>query len=198
MGAAFSHDADLSFQSSPYIGGALGYTQMKSKVQESMESVLFARNSSESNNKTNHSMGGDLFMGYRHIFDNGVLTGIDLAIAWDGNKGEHVSTQLSGLFLTHTRFSTPYKLIPGVVVGTRFSERYLAFVKIGVSMTQFRVNHKLETIGFNVPPRISSFRKSKTGFFGSAGFEYALTKNLSGVAMVSYDLDPFALMNFID
>ena len=171
-----------------YTGFALGYSQLKSKNAETkVEEISFPFTDNEKSTRTNSSLGGDVFLGYRYIFNSGFLAGLDVALSWDGNKIAHSYDVIQDDFKSKTTLSTPYKFIPGLVVGGRFLDRFLAFIKLGPAFTQFRFKHTIVDPSDGSVDSVETFSQRKVGYFGSATLEYAIDKNLSTIAVVSYE-----------
>lgn len=187
--AVLASDASY-FRSGPYVGASVGYSRLNSKGTESVLSVVANTDSSVSNNKSDNSMAADAFVGYRYFFNNGLFTGLDVALSWDANEIQHnfvhKARNNADAFDSDSKLTTKYKVIPGFVFGTKIKDRYLAFIKLGVSIASFKVKEEFRVTNTTAKNSFS-FTKRKTGFYGLIGGEYALTDQVSTQASVSYE-----------
>jgi outer membrane autotransporter protein len=171
------------YKSGFYTGLAAGYSHMNSSVQETLFIPGFL-NTNASGTARKHGISGDVFAGYRFLFSNGFLTGLEVAFALDSNKFNK-KLSMQGGWISNTTLKSQFKVVPAVVLGKQFSERWLGFVKLGASIARFKGNHAI-----TVPPAAdttTSFKATKVGFMGGVGAEYAFNKQFSAIATLSYE-----------
>jgi opacity protein-like surface antigen len=171
------------YKSGFYTGLAAGYSHMNSSVQETLFVPGFL-NTNASGTAKKHGVGGDVFAGYRFLFNNGFLAGFEVAFAIDSNRLNKKLDMALG-WASNTTLKNQFKVIPAVVLGKQFSERWLGFIKLGASIARFKGTH---AVAFRQAPSTdTNFRATKVGFMGGVGVEYAFNKQFSAITTLSYE-----------
>jgi len=168
-----------------YTSALIGYSSMNVKNKES----VFVNNmSNEVKNYTYNSNGtvGTLLVGYRNILDNNYLVGLEFGLSFDNNSID--KTENIDIYQTKTKLKGPYKFTPALVLGNQFAQDWLAFIKLGVSISRFEIKHSIASLP-QVPINGASntIHTTRSGFMGAIGLEHSLTKELSAVGLVSYE-----------
>lgn len=177
-------EGSAGFKSGFYTGALLGYNSMRTNTSEAAHSAL--EDSSQSLKKTSGGLAASLLGGYRKFLSNNFLLGGELGVSWDNNQ-----TRQTGQFgpenawTGSTKIKAPFKFTPAVVLGGKFSNTWLGFIKFGPSIAQFKGTHSIQNEG---DPQYSiKFNKTKVGFMGAVGVEHAVTSSMSVIALTSYE-----------
>jgi|GEM_PF-1146126 len=128
---------------------------------------------------------GDVLMGARYVFKNGITLGGDVSLGYDGN---HISSPLTyndplaGTTEFGNKLKRTYFITPSFIVGKTFTPRLHGFIKLGLGVSKFK--NEIKNIAVN-----RTFRSSKTtiGFVPTIGLEYALTQRISLTGSLSYE-----------
>jgi opacity protein-like surface antigen len=168
------------YKSGVYTGASVGYTYMNTKVNDNMDIPDdFAE--SKVGRMRSHTINGEVFLGYRHFFTDGWLGGLEVGLSKD-NASISKAFQLDD-FKTNSTLKSSYKIIPTFILGKQLNERWLGFIKLGMSYAHFKGKHSYSVD----TERVETFKAKKTGLMLGAGAEYALNAHLSTIAMVAYE-----------
>jgi len=179
-------DSTRYYTSGFYAGTALGYSHMIATINNQMINPAGPFEASSKATHTDHGIAGTLILGYRHLWTNGILLGLEVGAGRDNNTIKKTSVLKDGIAIPNVSIlRSSYQLTASLVLGTQFSERWLGVVKIGASRRKFYGSHMMSFPGD--PDVIDSFTKTSIGFMGDLGAEYAFTKNISGIFDVSYE-----------
>ena len=175
------------YKSGAYTGALLGYSLMNSTIKEDNLIPLFpvSINGTGKSHQSNNGIVGDFLLGYRHFFENQFLLGAELDFSLDNNEVTQTTHGLGTGSKSKTKYKAPFKFTPALVFGKQFNQKLLGFIKLGMSIAQFKGSHTLISRG--APGAISNFRTTRNGFMGAIGAEYALSNTFSTVGILAYE-----------
>ena len=179
--------AGPSFKSGMYTGLLFGYSNLHASNKETVNVGI---QPTETKTVTANQAGlvGNLLIGYRELFKNNFLLGGELGISLDNSQMVQKNILGNNIHSSYTKLGSVYKFVPALVLGGKFSDKWLGFVKMGPSISQFKVNHSITQVGFSpLPGAINKFRTTKVGFMAAVGAEYAVDEDVSTVGIVSYE-----------
>lgn len=125
--------------------------------------------------------------GYRHIFNQGYTLGAN--VEFNLFASNEFSKQLAHSFpvpLTvpvTNRLKRTFNVLPSLVVGKIFCDRYHVSLGLGVAFTRFK-----QQVINNANSFTANKTQTKVGFVPSLGVEYAASKNVSLVGNLSYEI----------
>ena len=127
---------------------------------------------------------GEALIGGRYVWDNQIITGIEVGFLIDSNRLRHNFAYPNPPDVTPfaSQFKRKYAITPSFILGYAFCPRWNAFLKLGMSFSQFkiRVDNVLDQLTFKNTKR-------KTGFMPGIGVEYAMNCAVSFQGTVSYE-----------
>ena len=168
-----------------YTGALFGYSSMNVVNKEGIF-VPGLTNEFRRFSYNSNGVVGTLLFGYRHFFTPSYFGGLEFGASWDNNSIDK-RQNLNG-HPTQTKLKGPFKFTPAVVLGSQFSENWLGFVKLGVSISRFDIYHSVAVTGFNpINGATNSFKQIQSGLMAALGLERSITKNISAVGLASYE-----------
>jgi hypothetical protein len=173
------------FKSGFYAGLQGGYSLMHGKYNNDYFDAI----SVSTLNKTlwNSGIVGEILFGGRYLWENCVITGVEVSALVDSNRLRHnflhPATFLPNEIVPFSsQVRRQYAFIPSVVLGYQFCKRWHAFLKLGASFSYFKIRED------NLNDRITfKHRTRKTTFIPQIGLEYALNCDLSFQGSFAYE-----------
>jgi opacity protein-like surface antigen len=117
---------------------------------------------------------GGVFFGGRYVFDNCWVAALELAGVIDMGEPKHYISFARGLRNFRLKSERQYGIIPTLLVGRIFMNRFLGYFKAGPAFTRF------STTVWDVEANLwRRHREVQTGFAPAIGLEYAVTSSMS-------------------
>lgn len=172
-----------------YVGANIGYThlntQLRNRLTTNRNGLVLPMDSSINKTKRKDGFMGELLLGMRYAY-NTWIAGFEIAASLDSHKIDHNFFHINsnGGFSQTAKISVnrKYAIVPALVFGKQLSQSWLAFVKLGVGFSTYKINFK------NVEDNQTFMSTQNTiGFVPSAGMEYGINEKFSCVGTVTYE-----------
>jgi opacity protein-like surface antigen len=176
----------LYYQSGFYAGLQAGYSILRGKYKNEYNNATLATDL----NKTlsNSGIVGEILLGGRYLWDNHVITGLEVSALVDSNRLRHnfihpiPNLEVENFAPFSSQFRRKYAFVPSFILGYQFCQQWHAFLKLGASFSSFKIRED------NLADRITfKTSKRKTAFMPGVGLEYALNCNVSFQGTFSYE-----------
>jgi hypothetical protein len=167
-----------------YAGGQVGYVNMRGKFRTFLSTTAVQ----DSRFRTDNGIIGELLFGYRLFWPSGINLGAEVA----GNiEGTDLKRTLNPGTLVDIKFRRNYSIVPAITLGRTFQCNWNFFTKVGLGISRFETKLRIQKISGEFKQH-----KVKLGVVPSMGFEYAINRNLSAIATVTYEYYDRVGMNF--
>ncbi|MBS0186018.1 MAG: hypothetical protein JSS34_06745 [Proteobacteria bacterium] len=173
-----------TYQSGTYTGLLFGYSGMNSTVKEG-NYIPGNTNGSGKSTKLDSGIVGEALLGYRHFFEGQTLLGFELGFSLDNNEVTQITNINSNGYTSSTKYKAPFKFTPAFVFGKQLTHDFLGFIKLGMSISQFKGTHFLKRNGNTSD--LENFKTTRNGFMCAVGGEYALNERFSTLGILSYE-----------
>jgi outer membrane autotransporter protein len=180
-----SATASSYYKTGAVLGTGLGYSHLSSKTNDNF---LFNAGNVENGSfkKSTRSNGfvADVFAGYRFLLKEKFIAGLNVTFTKDTNtlKTTHsLPTFRSG---STTKLYRQFAVTPELAAGYIFAKQWMAYLKLGLSISRFKLDNKLVS-----PTSTISADKTVTrvAFKPTLGLEYAMNNKASVFTDVSYE-----------
>ncbi len=164
----------IPFYKTGFYGGAqLGYEYMHTKLKAHFDNgsgVTYRRSGTEETS----GLLAEVYAGYRYLYSNCMMLGFELGGVFNTNAARERLNYPNEPANFKLRSKRLFGIIPSVVVGKVFQERFMVYGKAGLAISGFE--SKIEHTNTN-----QQYTKDKTlvGFAPSLGLEYAVTTSAS-------------------
>ena len=167
-----------------YVGLQSGYSLMHGKYNNDYFDDVSLNSLKKS--LWNSGIVGEALIGGRYVWDNHVITGLEVGVLVDSNRLRHdfvhpISIQ-EEVSTFNSQLRRQYAFTPAFVLGYEFCQRWHAFLKLGASISTFKLREQnLEAA--------TTFRtkKRKTTFMPGIGLEYAMNCWVSFQGTLTYE-----------
>lgn len=174
------------FQTGFYAGLQGGYSLLHGKYQNSLFDVTIPLTTPVNKSLSNSGIVGEVLLGGRYVWDNCMITGVEVSGLIDSNRLTHnffhPVPPLATPDIFSSQFRRKYAVIPSVVLGYQFCQRWQAFLKLGASFSRFKIKEKHES---NLLTFVGT--KQKTTFMPGIGLEYAVNCLVSFQGTFAYE-----------
>lgn len=181
-GACHAHS---SFSRRYYIGGQIGASFMQTDIESRFTafSIPFPginQDTKITKKNTSSSLVGEGIMGFRYLFRERFLLGFELAANLEDHctNPHFIHLNLQDLKI---KIKKKYTLIPALYFGWVFAPCWNLFAKIGIGITEFKVDFINMATLFDNPAQDFNASNRETGiaFAPSIGLEYSICPLIS-------------------
>ncbi len=191
--ACASATASSYYKTGAILGTGLGYSGLSAKTNDNF---FFVAGNPENGDfkKTRRSNGfvADVFAGYRFVFNERFVAGFNVTFTKDTNTLKSTHSLPTFLTASTTELYRQFAVTPELTTGYIFAKQWMAYLKLGISISRFKLDNKL--VGPTVT--ISGDKTvTRVGFKPTLGVEYAMNNKASVFTDVSYEYIPSVKAN---
>lgn len=183
-----SATASSYYKTGAVLGTGLGYSHLSAKTTNNIFLINgSAANGSYSKSRTSNGFVLDVFAGYRFLLKERFMFGMNVVFAKDTNTLVNKSGITASPTINQTKLYRQFSVIPELTTGYIFAKQWMAYLKLGLSISRFKLDNKL----IGTTATIASDKTvTKVGFKPTLGLEYAMNNKASVFTDVSYEYVP--------